>query len=65
MRTYNSLQEIALDLKKSDLKRQIAREELILNYNSLGNSLAKGFLTSAAFTLAKSLVTRFIIKRFF
>ena len=64
MRKYNSLQEIALDLRRSDLERQIAKEEIILRYNNFGNSLAKGFLTSAAFKFTKSLITRFIVKRF-
>lgn len=63
MRNYNSLEEIAFDLKKVDLKRQIAKEELILKYNNIGYKLANGFITNTLFKAGITLITRFIAKR--
>ncbi len=64
MREYNSLEEIAYDLKKADLERKIAQEELILKYNDFGSKVAKGFMISTAAQFGISLLLKVIAKRF-
>lgn len=63
MRNYNSLKEIAFDLKKVDLRRQIAKEELILSYNNIGYKLTNNIITNTLLKTGKTLITGFIMKR--
>jgi len=63
MTMYNSLEEIAIDLKKVNLKRQIAKEQLLFKYNTMGNLIANTFITNTLFKTGKALIIKYITNR--
>lgn len=57
MKTYKSLKEIELDVKRKDLEKQIALEKLKLSYKNAKHKLASIYATRAAFSIGKKLVS--------
>lgn len=60
MKTFESLEDVAREVHRKDLERQIAKERLKLRINSIGKELSSGIRPSELSELAGNYLGRFI-----
>lgn len=65
MKTYNSLKEIELDLKKMKLEKQILVEEMKLNVHKIDENFSSNIFVSTLLPILKKFGIPYLIHRIF
>lgn len=63
MKTFQSIDDVAKELRKKDLERQISKEQLKLNYSEFKDQLSTSLLSTTAFSLLTKIGIGYLKRR--